>query len=104
MQIEEMIKKKRIKEIFEYLNDACVRCTYGAVGEAIGGDHPLSVAQRYLGERRPEASWVVNARTGQTTGYSPAQKHPQLEEKDHIIRSGDKLVKCMCEQRGVGKT
>ena len=82
----------QIEEILRYPNTARVRCTYKAVGEAIGGVPPQCVAPCYLGERRPEASWVVNARTGQPTGYSPAQKHPQLEEKDHIIRSGDELA------------
>ena len=101
MQTEES-KKKRIKEILEYLNDALVRCTYGAVGEVIGC-HPISVGRRLLGERRKEASWVVGAKTGQPTDYTSDQKHPQLEERECIIRSGAELEKCMRERRWVVK-
>lgn len=90
-------KTTTIEEILAYLNDACVRCTYGAVGEIIGVP-PQSVGS-YLGEPRPEASWVVRADTGQPTGYNPDQKHPRLEENRDIIRSGDELKKRMCERR-----
>ena len=93
-------KMRKIEEILEYLNAACVRCTYKAVGEIIGVP-PQSVGGSYLGEPRPEASWVVRAGTGQPTGYNPDQKHPRLEENRDIIRSGDELKKRMCEQRPV---
>lgn len=96
-------KTTTIEEILDYLNDACVRCTYGAVGEALYGVPPQCVAPCSLGQRRKKASWVVNARTKQPTGYKSDQKHPQLEEKDHIIRSGAELRKCMRERRWVGK-
>ena len=92
-------KTTTIEEILAYLNDACVRCTYKAVGEAIGGVPPQCVAPCYLGKRRPEASWVVRADTGQPTGYNPDQKHPRIEENRDIIRSGDELKKRMCERR-----
>ena len=91
-------KTTTIEEILAYLNDACVRCTYGAVGEIIGVQ-PQSVGRSYLREPRSEASWVVRARTGQPTGYNPDQKHPRLEENRDIIRSGDELKKRMCERR-----
>lgn len=67
-----------IEEILAYLNAARIRCTYGSVGEVIGHE-PISLGSP-LGERRKEASWVVNARTKKPTGYTCAQKHPQLEE------------------------
>ena len=86
-----------IEEILAYLNEAFVRCTYGAVGEALGGIPARFVARRYLGKRRKEASWVVNARTEQPTGYTDAEKHPCLKENRHIIRSGAALLKHMRE-------
>lgn len=94
-------KTTTIEEILDYLNDACVRCTYEAVGEIIGVP-PQSVGS-YLGEPRLEASWVVRKDRREPTGYNPDQKHPQLKEKDHVIRSGAELEKCMRERRWVGK-
>ena len=88
------MKENRVKEILDYLNDAHVRCTYGAVGEVI--DVPARfVGRRCLGERRKEASWVVRADTGEPTGYTDAKKHPRLKEREHIIRSGAELERCM---------
>lgn len=95
-------KMRKIEEILEYLNAARVRCTYGAVGEIIGVP-PQSVGRSYLGEPRPEASWVVRKGTREPMGYKSDQKHPQLKEKDHIIRSGAELEKCMRERRWVEK-
>ena len=92
---------REIEKILKYLNADRVRCTYGAVGEIIGVQ-PQSVGS-YLGESRPEASWVVRADTGQPAGYNHDQKHPRLEENRDIIRSGDELKKRMCERRWVGK-
>ena len=92
-----------IEKILDYLNAARVRCTYKAVGEALGGVPAQCVAPCFLGERRKKASWVVKAETGQPTGYTSDQKHPQLEERECIIRSGAELEKCMCEQRWVSK-
>ena len=88
-----------INEVLAYLNEACVRCTYGAVAEAIGVA-PQSVAKHYLGERRKEASWVVNAKTEEPTGYTDAQKHPCLKKRQHIIRSGPELLKRMRGHKG----
>ena len=82
-----------IKEVLAYLNEACVRCTYKAVGYAIGGVPAQSVGKR-LGEKRKEASWVVNAGTGEPTGYTDAQKHPCLK-KSRLISNGPELLKCM---------
>ena len=88
-----------IKEVLAYLNEACVRCTFEAVGYAIGGVPAQSVG-KHLGERRKEASWVVNAKTEEPTGYTDAQKHPCLKKSRHIIRSGPELLKCMGEHKG----
>ena len=73
-------KMRKIEEILEYLNAACVRCTYEAVGEIIGVP-PQSVGGSYLGEPRPEASWVVRKDRGEPTGYNPDQKHSQLKKR-----------------------
>ena len=83
-----------IEEVLAYLNKARVRCTYKAVGDAIGRVPAQSVGQR-LGAKRKEASWVVRADTGEPTGYTAAEKHPQLKENGHIIRSGVELLKGM---------
>ena len=90
-----------IEKILDYLNAARVRCTYKAVGEALGGVPAQCVAPCFLGERRKKASWVVKAETGQPTGYTSDQKHPQLEERECIIRSGAELEKCMRERRWI---
>ena len=89
-----------IEDILSYLNAARVRCTYGAVAEAIGV-HPRSVG-RLLGNRRKKTSWVVNARTGEPTGYAPDEKHPRLKEKAYIVRRGAELEECMRKAKGDG--
>ena len=88
-----------VEEVLAYLNEACVRCTYDAVGYAVGGVPAQSVGE-HLGGKRKEASWVVNAKTGEPTGYTDAQKHPCLKKSRHIIRSGPELLKRMREHKG----
>ena len=87
-----------VEEVLAYLNEACVRCTYGAVADAVG-IAPQSVGQ-YLGKRCKEASWVVSAKTGEPTGYTDTQKHPRLKESGFIIKSGRALLKRMREHKG----
>lgn len=80
------------KEILDYLNEVEIRCTYGAFGELT--DTPAqSVAQKHLGEKRPEASWVVNSETEKPTGYLPGELHPNLFKNEVIIRTGKELRK-----------
>ena len=88
-----------MEEILTYLNAVRIRCTYKAVGEAIGGVLAQSVG-RCLGTRHGKASWVVRANTGQPTGYTPDKKHPRLKERKHIIGSGAELLKCIREHKG----
>ncbi|MDE0154437.1 MAG: hypothetical protein OXS28_02395 [Gammaproteobacteria bacterium] len=78
------------KEILDYLNEVEIRCTYGAFGELIGTP-AKSVARKHLGERRPEASWVVNGEKGRPTGYLPGELHPNLFKNEVIIRTGKEL-------------
>jgi hypothetical protein len=46
-----------------------------------------------LGTRRPEVSWIVNARTELPTGYGVQKMHPALREKKEIIRDGGELLR-----------
>ena len=48
-----------------------------------------SVARKYLGEKRPEASWVVNSETKKPTGYLPEEMHPNLFKREVIITTGE---------------
>lgn len=77
-----------IEEILSVLNRERVRATYGAVADVIGVS-PRSLS-RLLGERRPEASWVVAKRTLRPTGYADAQIHPDVAGS-RLISSGDEL-------------
>lgn len=88
-----MAETVSIQKVLECLNREKVRCTYGAVADVIGGI-PLGVSQQ-LKPRRPWASWVVNKRTGDPTGYTEDQKHPDLYRKKHVIKTGEELVRCM---------
>ncbi len=82
-----------VEEILACLNREKIRCTYGVVGKILGVI-PIAVGRR-LGVRRPEASWVVNARTRKPTGYKKHQKHPDLYCKDEIIRTVEDLEELM---------
>ena len=80
-----------VEEILECLNSVETRCTYGAVAGIIGGS-ARGVGKK-LGRRRPEASWVVNAGTGEPTGYSKSEMHPSLFDNVKIISTTDELRK-----------
>lgn len=89
---------KKVKVILDYLCTIQTRCTYAAIAEVLGIE-PQSVG-RYLGQMRPEASWVVNGKTGEPTGYTrTSQKHPCLYKNQLIIRSGNELQKGMDAHR-----
>jgi len=79
----------KIQKIVKYLNTVKTRCTYGAVAEILGVNS-RSVGM-YLGQRRPEVSWIVNAKTGEPTDYEESEKHPDLYRKNHIIKSAEVL-------------
>ena len=81
------------ESILDYLNRARVRCTYGAFGGVLG--IPAIAVGRQLAPRRPYASWVVNADTGSPTGYTSADKHPDLYSTSDIIRTPDDLRRRM---------
>ena len=78
------------KEILDYLNDVEIRCTYQAFGELMDTPARL-VARKYLGEKRPEASWVVSNKTKKPTSYLPEEMHPNLFKNEAIITTGEEL-------------
>lgn len=80
-----MTQDELIAVILKYLNETRTRTTYGVVADILGVN-PRSVGQ-LLGERRPEASWVVNAKTKHPTDYTEDEKHPDLYRTDRIITS-----------------
>lgn len=80
-----------LSTILRVLNETRTRATYGAVAEAV--DCPSRRLGRLLGRRRPEASFVVNARTGLPTGYAPTDLHRELQRHDHVIQDGDELLR-----------
>ena len=81
--------QEKVATILDYLNKVKTRCTYGAVAEVLGVSS-RSVAT-LLGERRPEASWVVNAKTGNPTDYLEDEKHPELYRTSRIIKASEVL-------------
>ena len=79
-----------IEEILRFLDDEQVRATYGAVAELLNVV-PRSLGAR-LGERRPEASWIVSADNGLPAGYTQNDMHPSLMRRSEIITSGRLLA------------
>jgi hypothetical protein len=75
----------------EFLNRAHIRATYDAVAQAAGV--PTRSVGRLLGDKCPEASWVVNGATGEPTGYDKINTHPALHENAEIIRTGTELIR-----------
>ncbi len=80
-----------IDQILMALNKHKVRATYSAVGSVLGCTSE-SVATRYLRDRRPEASWVVNSESMEPIGYKSDDVHPDLMLHSMIIRHPDTLV------------
>ncbi len=64
-------RHREADRILQHLNTAKRRCTYGALAGLLEV-HAREVSQ-YLGDKRPEASWVVRKDTGRPTGYAPDQ-------------------------------
>lgn len=79
-----------LADILQMLNDARTRATYAAVASVLGV--PPQSMGALLGDRRPEASWVVNGETGVPTGYEQSDWHPDLLAAPDIIRSGHELT------------
>ena len=89
-----------IDVVIDCLNEQRVRCTYKAVGEVIGcgarsvQDHlqDWNSRRNLPGPHRdPHTSWVVNAHTGEPSGYTGHQTHLDLYRTSHIVTTGDEL-------------
>ena len=91
MSANKLVKNDVVKKILVCLNRKQRRCTYGAVA-GILGVIPRGVGG-YLGERCRKASWVVAVKSGNPSGYSNAQKHPNLYRNDKIIKTKNELIK-----------
>ena len=82
-----------LRQVLEHLERIKTRATYVAVAQA------LKVNPRNLGQllktRCPLASWVVNKGSKQPTGYTDAEKHPELESKTEVIEDGVSLLRGM---------
>ena len=87
----EEYRQMAVLRILQVLNERRQRATYGAVGKAIGV-HPKYVGRRYLGDRRPEASWIVLAHTGKPSGYTGSEMHADLFSNDTVLRTGPELT------------
>jgi hypothetical protein len=86
-----------LEKILAFLNRDRIRATYGAVGEALGfqlGQAGQAVGQM-LGVRRPYACWVVNADSGEPTGYEEHEKHSALRDNPEVIDTGLELLQRM---------
>ena len=81
----------------EFLQRNKLRATYRAIAEA--ADVPPRSIGQLLGMRCPLASWVVSATTGEPTGYSENEKHPDLRLNSEIIKSGGDLIRRMKREK-----
>ncbi len=79
----------KVNQILIQLQSAKQRCTYGALADLVGTS-PRDVSV-FLAPKRPEASWVVNKKTGQPTGYEAYQIHPELETNPEILATSADL-------------
>ena len=64
-------REKLVECVLVYLNHEKQRCTYGALASMLGVK-PIEVSA-YLGNKRPETSWVVAADTGKPTKFTEDQ-------------------------------
>jgi alkylated DNA nucleotide flippase Atl1 len=87
----------KVDQIVDCLNRERIRATYGAVGEILG--RPAQSVGGVLGGRTKRASWVVNAKTGEPTGYGADEKHPDLHRTEQIIRTGKELSQLLKSSR-----
>lgn len=84
-----------IEAILEALQASRLRCTYNALTAFYGITMPRLFSA--LGKRRPLASWVVNARTLQPTGYQKDQEHPELYRYPKVLTQPEEIRKLLQE-------
>lgn len=78
-----------IDEILNALDRGRQRATYGAVA-ALLGTSPRTLMQGRQRDQRH--SWVVSRKSGEPTGYSAEQIHPNLRERPEIFASKEELA------------
>ena len=86
-----------LEKVVAFLERNKIRATYAAVAQA--ADVPAQSLGRLLGNRSPRASWVVNASTGEPTGYAESDKHTDLRVNADVIRTGDELIRRMKKEK-----
>jgi hypothetical protein len=79
-----------IDGILSALDEGHQRATYGAVA-ALLQTSPRTLMQGRQRDQRH--SWVVSRRSGEPTGYSPEQIHPNLHEKSEIFATKAELAR-----------
>jgi len=79
-----------IDQILDALDRAHQRATYGAVA-ALLGTSPRTLMQGRGRDQRH--SWVVSRRSGEPTGYSADQMHPDLRTNPEIFESKEDLAR-----------
>ncbi|HEX8943413.1 MAG TPA: hypothetical protein VF785_09765 [Gemmatimonadaceae bacterium] len=77
-----------IDQILDALDRGRQRATYGAVA-ALLGTAPRTLMQGRQRDQRH--SWVVSRQSGEPTGYSPEQIHPNLHERPEIFATKEEL-------------
>ena len=80
-----------ISKLVDYLNEVKTRCTNNAAAKALGIT-PMAL-KKQLGERRPETSWFVSSGTEEPTGFTDAEKHPELFRTKRVITSAEVLTR-----------
>ena len=81
--------EEKVEKILGFLNTVKTRCTYKVVAEILGVS--AQSVRKHLGERRPEASWVVSSTTGHPSDYKDDEKHPDLYNKKRMITNAEVL-------------
>jgi alkylated DNA nucleotide flippase Atl1 len=79
-----------LADIITFLNSVKVRATYGAVADVVGV--PARSLGGLLGDRRREASWIVNAASGLPTDYGTDEVDADLLSSADVISSGRELL------------
>ena len=84
-------KQAMVNAALTALNQNKIRCSYLALAEFVGVK-PQGVST-FLGDHRPEASWVVSLKNKLPTNYDRADWHPELRSNRRMIYSGEDLEK-----------
>jgi hypothetical protein len=77
-----------VDSIVEELDRFRQRATYGAVAAVLNRSPRNLMSGR---SRNQRDSWIVSNKDGLPTGYEPDQVHPDIESREHILRSADEL-------------